>query len=137
MADSRERRALLPTRPNHAANLDYVISVGFALPLAGGEARLFVRYVPDRTLLDTELLEPYLQAVAAAQNGDTDSEAVEPAAVMVLGDLASELVARWVQVLVRRDGPDGSDGSGAEEILVEDRQPNWNNAPLLSGLRPL
>lgn len=135
MADPRERRALVPTRANQTANLDYVISVEFALPLPGGEARLFVRYVPDRALLDTDSLGPYLTAASASHPG-----VMEQTAVTVLEDLNSELVPRWVQVLVRRDGSGGSGGSrshGAEEILVENRQPNWDNAPLLAGLRPL
>ena len=53
---------------------------------------------------------------------------------MVLEDLSSELVPRCVQVLVRHDGPGGAHRG---EILVEDRQPEWDNSPLLAGLRPL
>ena len=75
MTDSRERRALLPTRPNRALNLDYVISLAFALPLPTGEAQLFVRYVPDGLLLVTRSLEPYLATVRA-----TDSDGTEQAA---------------------------------------------------------
>ena len=47
---------------------------------------------------------------------------------MVLDDLNSELVPRWIQVLVltHEEG----------EVLVEDRQPDWDNASLLAGLKP-
>ena len=128
MNESRERRALLATRPNQSPSLEYVVSLEFALPLAEGDARLFVRYVPDRVLLDTQGLAPYLELFGTAQG-----ERIEQAAVTVLGDLNSELVPRWVQVLVRA----GGSGPGVGEILVEDRQPNWDNASLLAGLRPL
>ena len=60
MNDSRDRRALLPTRQNEHTSLDFVVSVEFslALPVAQGEGRLMVRYVPDRLLLATEIWRP-------------------------------------------------------------------------------
>ena len=126
MNDSRDRRALLPTRQNEHTSLDFVVSVEFslALPVARGEGRLMVRYVPDRLLLSTEDLAPWLTRIEAAEPHE-----IEQSAVMVLDDLNSELVPRWIQVLVRTH----EEG----EVLVEDRQPDWDNASLLAGLKPL
>ena len=125
MNDSRERRALLPTRQNEHTSLDFVVSVEFSLPLPiAREGRLMVRYVPDRLLLATEDLAPWLTRIEAAE-----AQEIEQSAVMVLDDLNSELVPRWIQVLVRTH----EEG----EVLVEDRQPDWNNASLLAGLKPL
>ena len=126
MGDSRERRALVPTRQNENTSLDFVVSVEFSMPLpiTGGEGRLYVRYVPDRLLLDMEDLAPWLTHIEAIE-----AQEIEQAAVMVMNDLNSELVPRWIQVLVRTHG--------GGEVLVEDRQPDWDNPSLLAVLKPL
>lgn len=109
------RRALLPTRPNPEARLDYVVTLGGNLP--GGIA-VTVRYVPDRLLLDAGAFAAYLAAFATPAG-------VEELAVAVLADLNDVLVARWLHVAA---------ASGAHGAIVEDRQPRWNNTALLQRL---
>ena len=87
MNTTRERRALVPSRQNENTNLDFVVSVEFSMPLpiTRGEGRLYVRYVPDRVLLDMEDLAPWLTHIEAIE-----AQEIEQAAVMVLDDLNSE-----------------------------------------------
>ena len=80
MNTTRERRALVPSRQNENTNLDFVVSVEFSMPLpiTRGEGRLYVRYVPDRVLLDMEDLAPWLTHIEAIE-----AQEIEQAAVMV------------------------------------------------------
>jgi 7-cyano-7-deazaguanine reductase len=49
----------------------------------------------------------------------------------VLDDLNNELVPRWVELTVERDAP------LPHRVVIEDRQPNWDNPQLMARLRRL
>ncbi|MCH8835488.1 MAG: hypothetical protein IH925_06035, partial [Proteobacteria bacterium] len=52
----------------------------------------------------------------------------------ILDDINNEVVARWVQVAL--SVPNGAlPGVGNHGVMLEDRQPKWDNAALLSRLR--
>ena len=120
MSDRLARRARLAVRPNPDPGHDYLVE--FAAPLAG--ARLVLRLVPDRLLATPEGLAAWLAALPA-------EPAPEALALAVLDDLNDVLVPRWVSVSLT--------GQGAlrHRVVIEDRQPGWDNPALIARLRPL
>ena len=91
-------------------------------------ATVGLSYVPDKVVLDAAAFGRYLEALT--RGGWTS---LEPLAVAVLDDVNNEAVPRWVQVVV--SGPDAlHPGVEKHSVVVEDRQPRWDNAPLLSRL---
>lgn len=115
-----ERRALIETAPNPDPRLDYVAE----LDTDGTAARtvtVSLRYVPDRLILAAASFGRYLDAVCG---GGWDS--VEALAVAVRDDVNDRLVPRWLLVAVAAPG---------HRVLIEDRQPRWDNPHLLARLR--
>ncbi|MEO5338350.1 MAG: hypothetical protein H7841_15890 [Magnetospirillum sp. WYHS-4] len=118
--DRLTRRSRLSVRPDPDPKLDYLVTLEGEI---GGErpAAIELRYVPDRLILVPESFAAYLEDL-----GRRDWESLESLAVALLDDLRNELVARWLQVALQ--------GSG-HAVLVEDRQPKWDNPRLLARLR--
>ena len=80
--------------------------------------KIRIRYVPDRYLLPEGAFDEYLGTVPKESWVD-----VHEAAFVILDDLNNQLVPKWIQVAVE---------TRADAALIEDRQPQWQNAPLLS-----
>jgi 7-cyano-7-deazaguanine reductase len=59
---------------------------------------------------------------------------LEALATAVLDDINNEVVARWVQVVISAPAPD-EPGVDGHSVMLEDRQPKWENDSLLSRLR--
>ncbi len=120
-----ERRHPLTPRDNPTARLDYLVELSGRT----GAGTVTVRYVPDRWVLDSTSFHNYLEKL---ENSGTDSP--EAIGVAVLDDFNNELVPRWLQVTVSGEPADAQRGA-EHRVLLEDRQPNWDNPPLLSRLR--
>ncbi len=118
-----ERRALLEISDNPNKAADYIVS------LEGGSEdrrlRLSVRYVPDRDVLNSPSFSRYADALLSMN--DTS---LEKTVAMLVDDFNNELVVRWVQVTAFEDREDGTQHS----VIIEDRQPQWDNPHLLSRL---
>ena len=126
--DKNDRRALLTTSPNPDETLDYITGLQGALQIFnhGKPAHLAIRYVPDRLIVNPEAFGQYLAALSGQE-----WQTLEQLATTVLSDLSNQLVARWFRVAVTT--PEGAyPGLGTHEVLVEDRQPGWDNPSLLS-----
>lgn len=126
--DIDERRALLTTSPNPDETLDYITGLQGALQIFnhGKPAHLAIRYVPDRLIVNPEAFGQYLAALSGQE-----WQTLEQLVTTVLSDLSNQLVARWFRVAVTT--PEGAyPGLGTHEVLVEDRQPGWDNPSLLS-----
>lgn len=128
------RRSALTLSGNPLPQLDYVATLSgriAALAAAaedGDTASLLIRYVPDTLVMEKSSLGGYLQVIGAG-----DWQSLEDVAAAILDDLNNELVPRWVHVGI--SGPE--DGNGARHsVIVEDRQPNWDNPALLARLSP-
>ncbi len=119
--DRLERRARIVTTPNPNRDIDYLTRLD--RPLSGEELSIAVSYVPDKWLLDPKGFDAYL-ATLAPRAWDT----LQALALAVLDDINNEVVPRWVQVKVDETCADGA----RTEIIVEDRQPRWDNPALLS-----
>ena len=125
-----ERRALLTTADNPDATLDYIAGLrgslqAFSLAMP---TRIGVHYVPDRMIVEPSAFGRYLEALTVM-----DWESLEALATTILGDFNNQLVARWARVVATAP-EEAYPGVGAHEVMVEDRQPGWDNEALLSRL---
>lgn len=119
------RRELLAVAANPAPRLDYLVALVGDLAGELGEVRLTVRYVPDRLILAPPAFVAYLAAL-----GGAEWPSLEALAAAVLDDLNNELVARWVQVAAEAEAAAGL----RHVVVLEDRQPRWDNRVLLERL---
>ncbi len=129
--DILERRSLIATMPNPDSRLDYVTALKGTIPPGeeGWETTIALRYVPDKLIIEPAAFGRYLEALKGPKRGS-----LEEVAVTVLNDINNEVVARWVQVSA--SAPGGAHPGVAEHgVMVEDRQPRWDNPALLSRLR--
>ena len=129
--DLQERRALIKTVANPDSNVDYVVDLRghISFPGGGGRSSVEIRYVPDRWILQVETFDAYLKAV-----GGQEWPTLEELATTVLNDIANEVVPRWLQAIV--SAPDDEHSSvDRHGVMLEDRQPNWNNPQLLARLK--
>ena len=124
------RRGLLLTEANPDSRIDYVITLGEHTPSPGrGETAVGLRYVPDKLIVDPASLARYLRALSGLTWGS-----LEALAVTVRDDVNNEVVPRWLQVTV--SAPEGQRlDLGEHSVMLEDRQPRWDNPALLSRLR--
>jgi hypothetical protein len=123
------RLGLLQQRSNSRSDIDYVVALDGSMRDGGGHGRCRVRltYVPDKLLLDAGAFTAYL---AAFDEGETAP--IETLALAILDDIGNEIVPRWAQVVVSQ--PHGAAGAGMQCVIVEERQPNWDNARILARL---
>lgn len=115
------RRDRLTSAPNPDARHDYLVALD-GEPLPG--TRLTLRYVPDRLVLDPAGFAAYLGALATQAGG-----ALEALALAVLDDINNELVPRWAEITAERPTP------VPHRVVVEDRQPGWDNPHLFARMR--
>ena len=129
--ETQERRALLTISINPDETLDYITGMqGTLLTLNTSQpTNLATRYVPDRLIVNPESFSNYLVALS-----EQPWQSLEELATTFLGDLSNQLVARWI--CIKATVAEGSyPGLGAHEVLIEDRQPEWNNPSLLSRVK--
>lgn len=119
-----ERQTSLQTSTNPNAGIDYVCAL--TAQARDGYARVDVRYVPDKLLITTEAFEYYLHSF---EHGEVS--ALESFALAVLDDLNNELVPRWLQIRVTADEKGLDRG---HRVMIEDRQPKWDNPALLANI---
>ena len=129
--DLNKRRSLLLCNRNPDTKLDYIISITghMANPELSGNSAVHLNYVPDKTILKPASFGRYLDAIGTIELGS-----LEERAAIIINDINNELVARWVQLSI--SAPDQvQHGIDRHEVMLEDRQPNWDNVGLLSRLR--
>jgi hypothetical protein len=125
----RNRRHLVATLPNPDPGSDYVVrfDVETTPSFALGPLKFIARYVPDRLLLDPSCLSDYLHALT-----QPDWPSLEALAVAMRDDISNEVIPRWIEILVSPS--DASLKIARHSVLVEDRQPQWDNPRLLARL---
>lgn len=112
---------LLLCKPNPDTALDYLIAIDDCIPESDWSIRL--RYVPDKLVLEPAALAHYAEHLMAR-----DHDGPEALALTILADLNNEIVPRWVEVVC------ANRHASQHRVLVEDRQPNWDNPALLARL---
>tara|TARA_Y100000813_G_scaffold185391_1_gene157229 strand:- start:1036 stop:1419 length:384 start_codon:yes stop_codon:yes gene_type:complete len=126
--DLWQRRAVLAPDPNPDRNLDLVSTLSGRLAALGASVDVALRYVPDALVLRPGAFAAYLTTL---ENADWPSH--ENLAATILQDVSNELVPRWVQIATQMGDP----GRPEHRVLVEDRQPHWDNPALLNHLHSL
>ena len=129
--DTQERRRLIKLETNPDIKLDYIISISshFITKEVFENSIVSLRYVPDKLIIRPESFGYYLREL-----GMLRWEALEDIAATTLNDINNELIARWLQVIISTPGKVYHD-IDFHKVLIEDKQPNWNNEELLSRLK--
>lgn len=125
------RRRLVETTANPDSRMDYAVTLAGCLTFAGIADCVSVElcYVPDKLVLAPRSFAAYLDGIS-----DMDWKNLEQLATAVMSDITNEVVGRWVQVkLALREN--GLDRLSRHCVLLEDRQPGWENASLLASLK--
>ncbi len=125
---AKQRRARVPVEVNPRTGLDYIVTQEGHLGMAGFDAAIEVRlrYIPDRDIVARAVFADYLLALA-----EYDWSSLEDLGQTMLSDLNSELVPRWVQLILT-----ARPGGELHNVVLEDRQPKWDNPKLLARLQP-
>ena len=121
-----ERRALLRTESSPDRHTDLLVLL--KATCCEGRVQIVLQYVPDRRILPPDALKPYLAALSGPVSGN-----LECLALTILDDINNELVPRWAQVVAS----EGNLQDGEHRVLLEDRQPKWDNQALLARVRQL
>ena len=133
MLDFLTRRSLIATKSNPGPKLDYVVEIAGHVSTSenGQSGDVNLRYVPDRLIIEPASFARYLDGLTSV-----DWASLEDVAVAILNDMSNELVARWVHVTVSIAEPDdGHTGVNRHVVMLEDRQPKWDNSQLLDRLK--
>ena len=117
--DAILRREHLGTDTNLNTKVEYVVTLSGSV---SGTCQVEIRYIPDLTILKPITLKTYLGTLSTM-----NWENLEALGLTILNDLNNELIPRWVQVTVL-----GTSADMAHRVTLEDRQPRWDNAALLS-----
>lgn len=123
-AEAEAARHRVETVANPNTRVDYMVRLqGETAGTADAKgAHVILRYVPDRLIVRESAFRAYLEGL---HGYDDPPSAMERLALRILSDLNDELVPRWLQVTVT-----GTEGSG-HRVLVQDRQPKWDNPQLI------
>jgi 7-cyano-7-deazaguanine reductase len=133
-AEAEAARRPIETIVNPDPRVDYLVRLDGAVGALGagsgnGETGAQVRlvFVPDKRILPGDAFPTYLARLAEREEA-TGGEP-ERLALRILDDLNDELVPRWLQVTITT-----ADG---RRVLVEDRQPKWDDKALLARVQGL
>ena len=126
--DMIKRRDYLKVVENPGKSLDYVITLSGDLAGCPQAQTITLRYIPDRHILEDGSFAKYLDAIRTCKWLNS-----EDVAVTALTDLNNELVARWLQLSLNAPHHQAS-ALNTHEVVLEDRQPGWDNANLLNRL---
>jgi NADPH-dependent 7-cyano-7-deazaguanine reductase QueF len=88
--------------------------------------RVTIRYIPDRDIVIAPAFQRYLDQI----DDDCGQQSLEQLVIDILDDFNNEIVPRWVQIRAARGSGDGPH----HHVLIEDRQPKWDNPALLAQL---
>ncbi len=123
--DILQRRGHLAVSPNPDPAKEYVATLEGSME--AGKIEVALRYVPDREILDPGSFAAYLDVL-----GGMAWDSLEKAAVTIIDDINNEVVPRWARiVLSMKEGG----AAGGHSVLLEDRQPKWDNPALISRLK--
>lgn len=126
-APPADRRRALATEENPAPALDYLVEIGGRV--SERSFSIHLRYIPDKLLLAPRSFDAYLSGLSR----QTDDRP-ETAALTIADDVNNEVVPRWVQVEVTAGGSGAVPAQAGHRVVVEDRQPNWDNPLLMARL---
>lgn len=127
---TQDRRLLLRTVPNPDHGSDYVVrfEIETTPSFSLGPLKIVVRYVPDKLLLEPASLSDYVHALTQPR-----WTSLESVVLAMRDDFGNEVIPRWIEIVVSPS--ESSLDIARHSVLVEDRQPQWDNRNLLARLR--
>ena len=131
LPDARRGHILADANPD--SRLDYIVEIKGQVAAPGGTGQpvaVVLRYVPDRLVVQPASVGRYLKIVESLALSSLESNAA-----MILNDIRNELVPRWIQVSLSFPST-LHPGIHSHAVMLEDRQPSWDNAALLARLKP-
>jgi len=119
------RQASIETLPNPNTTNDYLCRQTSEIGM-NNTVKINLCYVPSKLVISSQAFGQYLHSLDVA----TDMP-LESLAHTILDDLNNELIPRWIQItlIANEQGLDRG-----HKILIEDRQPQWDNKNLLNRL---
>lgn len=130
--DITSRRRLLECNSNPDSAIDYMVNITGHIDKEGStRTNVSLRYVPDKLVLEAGSFGVYLDTL-----GEIGWKVAEDLAVTIISDVNNELIPRWVQISV--SAPDlAHPAVDTHGVVLEDRQPKWDNPGLLSRLKQI
>lgn len=128
-----DRREQLAFSPAPASNRDYITTLRGQLDGAAFDLKtihLEVRFVPDRYVVSANHFNAYL-----AHLNTWPFDTLESLCAALRDDFANVLIGKWTQVTVIGESIN-KHGCQEQQVVMEDRQPKWNNTTLLDRLKP-
>lgn len=119
--DLNERRAELGITGNSNSSTDYIVS--FKLSLPDSTIDVHIKYIPDKAVILSNALPAYARALSQC-----GYSTIEKLANIILDDINNEAVPRWVQVTINHTNTNQIEHS----IVIEDKQPQWDNPHLMA-----
>ncbi len=127
MTASPTRRQSLIVGPSPAGKQDFLIQLEQLLWLGSGSVHLVLRYVPNEDILDAASLETYTE-----QYKNFPSDQLETLVAMLQEDLSNILIPRFLHIELA-----ASTANVAHRVVVEERQPGWDNTALIARMKVL
>lgn len=128
-AAPQNRRQLVRTAPNPDPGSDYLVrfEIETTPSFALGPLKFVTRYVPDKLLLEPSFLGDYFHALT-----QPEWPTLEAMALAMRDDFGNEAIPRWIEIVVSPSR--ASLEIARHSVLVEERQPQWDNPNLLARL---
>ena len=120
---------ILSSFPNPYRNKTYIVAIIQEISLNGQAFKFGLRYTPDKLLLDHEGLAGYLEQML-----NRESKKAELLAHDILEDIMNQIIPKWIEINLKHE-----ENKFGQNVLVtiEDRQPGWENSPLINRLTAL
>ena len=130
--DITARRNILNCTSNPDGGIDYMVNMEGHIDKEGAtRTNVLLRYVPDKLVLNAGSFGVYLDKL-----GDIGWNVPEDLAVTIISDINNELIPRWIRISV--NAPDlAHPAVDTHGVVLEDRQPKWDNPGLLSRLKQI
>jgi len=120
------KKDILSAAPNPYRNKVYIVSITQEISLNQQSYLFGLRYVPDKLLLNDAGLANYLEQTLGHK-----AKSAEILTHEILEDITDQIIPKWIEVNLRQ-----KDNDHGQNIFItmEDRQPGWENTPLLNRL---
>lgn len=103
---------------------DYIVDIKARI---GKEKKITLRYVPDENIIQPEKFCEYVNIFTGEEN-------LEKIAGAIIEDLNNEFLPRWIRVTVSEKS-EKKEQSFSQRVIIEDRQPGWQNSELMEKLK--
>lgn len=118
---NQDGKVIFEKDQNPLSHLDYLIELNYNHQYA--DKIILIRYVPDKSVLSQKTFEEYCRFLNSKDNTP------EILTRQILNDFNDQIFPRFIQITVGT--------KKGEQIILEDRQPGWENLNFLRRLRKI